>query len=144
MNINTRILSHIQRKESICAGIQNFYVKKVRELFLFLHKRQWSFVAAILATFLIEPHNAFRAAYLMHKGLDRKFTNLNPQRLSTQQLQHEPVLLIHGDASNSGLFAPLVDQMTVDFPNRPIFTIDLASADGIVSEKIISNYLLPK
>ncbi|MBA3957555.1 MAG: alpha/beta hydrolase [Parachlamydiaceae bacterium] len=105
-------------------------------MFCFLIERRRIFFANVLATFLIEPQNALRAAYLMKKGLDRKkLVNLNPTRLSPDQLKCAPVLFIHGDSSNSGLFAPMINQVVRDNPYKPIFTIDLASADGVVSAK---------
>ena len=119
---------------SIFAQMQNFYVEKVKGLFLLLHKKNWDFMAAIVATFLIEPHVALRAAYLMQKGLDKeKFTNLNPKILSEEQLKCAPILLIHGDSSNSGLFGPMINLLSKEAPHQPIFTIDLNSPDGIVS-----------
>lgn len=121
---------------SVCTKLENLYLKKVRGLFFFLTEKRMNFFASVIATFLIEPQNALRAAYLMQKGLDRKkLINLNPKRLSPDQLKCAPVLFIHGDSSNSGLFAPMIDQVVRDTPYKPIFTIDLASADGVVSAK---------
>lgn len=72
----------------------------------------------------------------MQRGLNKKkLINLNPKRLSPDQLKFAPVLFIHGDSSNSGLFGPMIDQVVSDAPYKPIFTIDLISADGIVSAK---------
>ena len=121
---------------SMYTSLQNLYLKKVKDLFSFLTKKRMNFFASIVATFLIEPYNTMYAAYLMQKGLkNKKIINLNPKSLSGDQLKCAPVLLIHGDSSNSGLFAPMIDQIARDAPNKPIFTIDLTSADGIVSAK---------
>lgn len=127
------------------SALQNYYVGKVRQLFLFLHRKKWPFLANASAALLIEPLSTFFAAYLMQKGLNKKkFSNLNPISLSKKQLKHSPVLLIHGDHSNSSIFAPLIEQITRDSPHKPIFTIELSSADGIVSAKNHLHILLAK
>lgn len=127
---------HELKSSSFCASLENCYVEKVKHLVGFLQKNQWNFLTGIVATFLIEPHQAFRAAYLMHKGLDGKnITTLNPKYLSKEQLKYTPVLFIHGDFSSSGIFEPMINRLAYDFPHRPLFTIDLISPDGIVSEK---------
>jgi hypothetical protein len=119
---------------SICTRLENLYLKKVRELFCFFTEKRMNFFASVLATFLIEPQSALRAAYLMQQGLNRKkFVDLNPKRLSPDQLKCAPVLFIHGDSSNSGIFAPMIEQVIRENPHKPIFTIDLVSADGVVS-----------
>jgi hypothetical protein len=119
---------------SLRTKLENLYLKKVKDLFLFLTGKRMNFFANALVTFLIEPQNALRAAYLMQRGLDRKKRkNLNPKHLSSAQLEHAPVLFIHGDSSNSGLFAPMIDRIIKEAPHKPIFTIDLVSVDGIVS-----------
>lgn len=123
-------------RSSVYTKLENLYLKKVRDLFSFLTERRMNFFASVVVTFLIEPHNALRAAYLMQKGLDRKkLISLNPTRLSPDQLKCAPILFIHGDSSNSGIFAPMIDQVVRDAPHKPIFTIDLTSADGVVSAK---------
>ena len=140
--MNTRIdILTGDNSSSIYKKVENFYLEKVQVLFLFLHKKHWDFLAGIVITLLIEPHNALRAAYLMQKGLDRKrFTNLNPTILTKKQLEFSPVLLIHGDSSGSGIFGPIVEQLTKDCHHRPIFFIDLISPSGVVSAE---NHLKP-
>lgn len=118
------------------AKVESQYVKKVRAMYSFLKEKNMVFFANVFVTFLTEPLNAFYAAYLLKKSLNRKkITQLNPTFLSPSLSEHSPVLFIHGDWSNSGLFAPMIEQVAKDCPNQPVFTIDLTSPDGIVSEK---------
>jgi hypothetical protein len=136
MNVIPKIFPAETSHPPICTRFQNLYVQKVKDLFFFIRQKKMDFLACVVATFLIEPHSTLRAAYLMQKGLNRKkIINLNPKILSTDQLNCTPVLLIHGDSSNSGLFGPMIDQIARDAPHKPIFTIDLTSPDGIVSAK---------
>jgi uncharacterized alpha/beta hydrolase family protein len=118
----------------VFARLENLYLKKVKDLVLFLENKKMHLFAGIVATFLIEPQNALYAAYLMHKSFDqRKLVNLNPKYLSQEQLKCSPVLFIHGDSSNSRIFAPMITQVAKESPFKPIFTIDLTSRDGTVS-----------
>src|SRR5207245_2015592 len=55
-----------------------------------------------------------------------------------EQLKCTPTLLIHGDSSNSGVFAPMIHQISKNDPHKPLFTIDLTSYDGVVS---VENHL---
>lgn len=134
MNGQSGILPAGTQRNSYLALATNYYVGKVRSLFHFLERRNWKFLAAVVATCLIEPQNALYGAYLMQKGLrDKKITNLNPTKLSSEQQNRGPLILVHGDSSNSGLFNPMIDKITKADPFRPIFYVDLKSPDGIVS-----------
>ncbi len=127
---------------SIPLKAQNFYLSRVKYLFLYFHNKNWTFFACAIAAFLIEPYHTLKAAYLMR--IKRTGRNINPASLTADQINFSPVLLIHGDSSNSGLFAPMIQRIIEDNPNKPIFTIDLVSQSGIVSEKEHLSLILDK
>lgn len=114
---------------------QSFYVAKVKVLFAFLHENNWTMTASITAAFLIEPLNALYAGYLQAGLYRRKLENLNPIVLTKSQQDHNPLLLIHGDHSNSFIFNDMIKAIAEKYPQRPIYTVDLTSPDGIISEK---------
>lgn len=124
---------------------ENFYVEKVKNLYHFLKDNQWEYAGDLAATLLLEPMCAIKAGNLMQTSLSKKnLSNLNPTKLTSKQAMYAPVLLIHGDHSNSGLFAPLIDVLTEKNPDRPLFTVDLVSQDGKVSKEQHLNDLVTK
>ncbi len=137
MHVLSTTFSNVKQSSTLVYNkFENFYIERVKDVFHFLHSHQLTFLANVVATFMIEPFNAIHAGYLMQKGLDgKKIRNLNPKKLSQEQLKYSPVLLIHGDSSNSGLFAPLLERLSAEMPHKPFFTIDLVNQDGIVSAK---------
>lgn len=126
-----------------CIVTKSAYIETVRQLFVFLHERNGSFLAAVVASLLIEPLQTLRAGYFMLRGLDA-LSFVNPPFLSPSQLQHDPVLLIHGDSSTAGIFKPLLAHLVKENPAQPLFTIDLKSKGGLVSAKEHLTPLLEK
>lgn len=130
VTLSTLFSSYCANPHCTCRSFDH----KVQSKHAHAEKKNKSFFEGCVLTLLNEPSNGFRASSLMKKRLDsRQYPNLNPTVLSPEQLQYDPVLLIHGDHSNSGLFIPMIQRLTMECPYRPIFTVDLQSSDGIVS-----------
>jgi len=122
--------------------LSHTYVQGIRSLYCYLKDHHWELTANTLATLMIEPITIFKAAYLLLKRPINP--NLNPNVLTPIQASKSPILLIHGDHSNSGLFGPLMAFLTQRYPHAPIFTVDLTSSDGLVSAAHHLDILLQK
>lgn len=104
------------------------YVAKVRQVYVVL-QRVNQLLADAMASFLIEPINAFKAGWWYMVGK----APINP--VLPGRRDRAIVFLFHGDHSSSSIFGPLVDALVRANPHRHIVTIDMTSKDGIVSKE---------
>ncbi|MBS0645545.1 MAG: hypothetical protein JSR97_03000 [Verrucomicrobia bacterium] len=140
-HISSHPVSSLSDKKA--PGFKESYIQFVSRLHQTLKQHKWEFTAHVLATILTEPVVMCQAGYLLY-AQPQSYSNLNPSILTAEQSAYSPILLIHGDHSNSGLFIPLIRYLTQKNPHRPIFTVDLSSPDGCVSAQYHLDILAQK
>ncbi|MBS0626069.1 MAG: hypothetical protein JSS32_08475 [Verrucomicrobia bacterium] len=106
--------------------------------------KKWSFMcAAALGTLLIEPGPALRSGLSFPLTWKKQFVyhTLNPKKITLEQAQKRPILMIHGNYDRQTAYLPLAKKLkTADV--GPIYTISLPSGAitktdyQLLSEKI--------
>ncbi len=116
---------HNYKKPSIWEKISAAYLNCIRLYVKYLRRRNIVVFGLVSATFLTEPLNAFKGAFMTPYGWKRHFDyfDLNPKSLTESQLEKNPVLLIHGNYDNQRAWLQLAEKLQKE--GIPAFTLNL-------------------
>ncbi len=114
-----------KKKSSIWGKIRSAYLNCIRLYVKYLKRRNVVVFGLVSATFLTEPLNAFKGAFMTPYGWKRHFDyfDLNPKELTSSQLRENPVLLIHGNYDNQRAWLQLAEKLQKE--GIPAFTLNL-------------------
>lgn len=88
-----------------------------------------------LGILLIEPHQMLKIGALIVPGLRKEFQwfGLNPKKLTQEQSQTYPMLLIHGRCHNQGVWIPLAKAIQKSGLSNPVYTLNLSCDSNVES-----------
>ena len=111
--------------ESYLTGVYKLY-----HLFKYCHL---NFLGGVIGTLLVEPRAGIRAGSLMDLPLDRsRFTNVNPEFIPPQLRSRSIIVLLHGDKSKVGIFAPMIEAINTVHHDKLIFAFNIDVPNGVM------------
>lgn len=114
------------------------YKKNVKSFLDYLKERGYLAPMMMISPWLLEPVSAAKASLLFPMGILEgwlgrfQFYGLNPTKITAEQAQMKPVLLIHGNYHNQSAWLPLAKVLQQSY-KAPVFTINLNH--GYLTEK---------
>lgn len=112
--------------------ISHAYRNVIKRFVKFLEKHDYRVVAMILGTFLIEFWHAIKAGLTSPMSWKRHFNfyQMNPKKLTQEQLKKHPILLIHGNYHNQSAWISLAKKMK-SCGLGPVYTVNLPN--GVIT-----------
>jgi|GEM_PF-6083994 len=109
------------------------YLTSVHKLYNLFKLCHLNLVGGIIGTLLVEPCAGYRAGQLMDLSLDRsRFTNVNPESIPPHLQGRSIIVLLHGDKSKVGLFAPMIQAINSAHEDKPIFAFNIDVPNGVM------------
>ncbi len=132
--LSSKGVSKFSENTSFCQRICNIYKDAIQNFILFLAKHKFIVTSMVLGTLLLEPCESIKAAFMIPAGLKKHFNfyNMNPKTLTREQLNKQPILLIHGNYHNQSAWISLVKKLKAENLG-PIYTVNLPS--GPITDK---------
>jgi hypothetical protein len=106
----------------------------------FFVDRGWILTAALLGTFLSEPLQGLRGGATFYLGWKKHFNfyGLNPKKISAEQANKRPILLLHGNYHNQSAWLALAKKL-VRSKLGPVYTVNLPSGKLTIKDQQIIN-----
>jgi len=133
----SQIFQSVSNATATCFGTYQKCMRKV----IFLGQRSAAnniagLFQAALGILLIEPHQMLKIGALILPGLQKKihWFGLNPKKLTPEQSQTYPMLLIHGRCHNQGVWIPLAKAIQKSGLSNPVYTLNLSCNSNVESD----------
>lgn len=114
------------------------YEKTVKKIIDFLRSYQLRSLSNIIGTQLLEPWSSFKCSLAYPLGLVNKFQffGLNPDRITPEQAQKRPLLLLHGNMHNQSAWLSLA-KVLQHSDGGPIYTVNLNNGPLTEDDRLI-------
>lgn len=121
-------------KPSFFQRVRNAYLKAIRKFVKFLQKYELFATSLVLGTLLTELWPAFKAAFIgaAYYRKDFNYYHMNPKILTQEELNKQPILLIHGNYHNQSAWISLAKKLQLNYLG-PVYTVNLPG--GVITDK---------